>query len=178
MDVLTSPSPDPNAGLANLKLNTSRPRQNGHHFADDIFKCVFLNENIWISINISLNLIPKGQINNIPLTVQIMAWRRPGDKPVSEQWWLVYWRIFASLGLNALKIKLKTWTRQPVPMTCKTPAPLPESDHITPGSGDIHYRQKIWNIFYFSDFFHFWGVCRVFLNVKYISTNRYYFWGS
>ena len=27
-------------------FNTLRPRQNGHHFPDDSFKCIFLNENI------------------------------------------------------------------------------------------------------------------------------------
>ena len=32
----------------------------------DIFKCIFLNENIWISINISLKFVPKCRINNIP----------------------------------------------------------------------------------------------------------------
>ena len=30
----------------------------------------------------------------------------------------------------------------------------------------IHYRQKIWNIFYFSEFLHFCGGCRVFLYFK------------
>ena len=44
----------------------------------------FLNENVWISINISLKFVPKGPINNIPTLVQIMAWRRSGDKPSSE----------------------------------------------------------------------------------------------
>ena len=39
---------------------------------------------IWISINISLKFVPKGSSNNIPTLVQIMAWRRPGDKPLSE----------------------------------------------------------------------------------------------
>ena len=39
---------------------------------------------IWISIDISLKFVPKGPINNIPALVQIMAWRRPGDKPLSE----------------------------------------------------------------------------------------------
>ena len=66
------------------RVNTLRPRQNERHFADDIFKCIFLNENIWISIKISLKFVPKGSINNIPALVQIMAWRRPGDKPLSE----------------------------------------------------------------------------------------------
>ena len=44
----------------------------------------FFNGNVWISIEISLKFISKGQINNIPALVQIMAWRRPGDKPLSE----------------------------------------------------------------------------------------------
>ena len=65
-------------------LNTLRPRQNGRHFADDTFKRIFMNENFRISINISLKFVPKGLINNIPALVQIMAWRRPGDKPLSE----------------------------------------------------------------------------------------------
>ena len=50
----------------------------------DIFKCIFLNENVWISIKISLKFVPKGPINNIPSLVQIMAWRCPGNKPLSE----------------------------------------------------------------------------------------------
>ena len=65
-------------------INTMRPRQNGHLLADDTFKCIFLNENAWIPIKISLKFVPKGPINNIPALVQIMAWRRPGDKPLSE----------------------------------------------------------------------------------------------
>ena len=64
-------------------FNTLRPRQNGRQFADDIFNCIFLNENVWIPIQISLKF-PKGPIKNIPALVQIMAWRRPGDKPLSE----------------------------------------------------------------------------------------------
>ena len=42
---------------------------NGRHFPDDIFKCIFLNENILISIKISLKFVPTGQINNIPALV-------------------------------------------------------------------------------------------------------------
>ena len=61
-----------------------RPRQNGRHFPDDIFKRIFFNQNVRIPINISLEFVPKGPINNIPALVQIMARRRPGDKPLSE----------------------------------------------------------------------------------------------
>ena len=66
---------------------TMRPRQNGHRLPDDIFKCIFLNEKVWISIKISLKLVPKGSINYInytPALVQIMAWRHPGDKSLAE----------------------------------------------------------------------------------------------
>ena len=68
-----------------LVFNTLRPRQNGRHFADDTFKRIFLNEIVKISIQISLKFVPKGPINNIPALDQIMAWRRSGDKPLSEQ---------------------------------------------------------------------------------------------
>ena len=64
-------------------FNRLRPRQNGRHFPDANFKCIFLNENMQVSIMISLKFVPKGLINNIPALVQIMAWRRPGDKPLS-----------------------------------------------------------------------------------------------
>ena len=67
-----------------ISFNSLRPRENRRHFADDVFKCNFLNENVWILIKISLKFVPKGPINNIPALVQIMAWRRPGDKPLSE----------------------------------------------------------------------------------------------
>ena len=67
-----------------MVINTLRPRQNGRHFADDIFKPIFLNENIRISTKISLKFVSKGPINNIPALVLIMAWRRPGYKPLSE----------------------------------------------------------------------------------------------
>ena len=63
---------------------TLRPRQNGRYFADDIFKCIFVNENARILLKISLKFVHKVRIDNIPVLVQIMAWRRPGDKPLSE----------------------------------------------------------------------------------------------
>ena len=68
----------------NCHINTLRSRQNGRHFADDIIKCVFLNENIWISMNISLRFVSLGQIKNIPALGRIMAWHRRGNKPLSE----------------------------------------------------------------------------------------------
>ena len=66
------------------EVNTLRPRQICCHFADDIFKSIFFNENIRISLKISLKFVPNFRINNITALVQIMAWYRPGDKPLSE----------------------------------------------------------------------------------------------
>ena len=43
--------------------------QDGRHFPDDVFKCIFLYENALILINISLNSVPRGQIYNIPALV-------------------------------------------------------------------------------------------------------------
>ena len=51
---------------------------------DDIFICIFLNENDNIPIEISLKLVPRGPINNKSAFVQVMAWRRTGDKPLPE----------------------------------------------------------------------------------------------
>ena len=50
-------------------INTLRPRQNGRHFPDDIFKCIFLNENVWVSVKISLKFVARGPIKNIPALV-------------------------------------------------------------------------------------------------------------
>ena len=70
--------------ITGILVNTLRPRQNGRHLPDGIFECIFLNENLGISISISLKFVPRGSINNNPLLVQIKAWRLPGDKPLSE----------------------------------------------------------------------------------------------
>ena len=51
-------------------------------FLDDSFKCINMNTNVLIAIEVSLKFVHKGPINNIPALVQIMAWRRPGDKPL------------------------------------------------------------------------------------------------
>ena len=54
-------------------INTLRPRQNGRHFAYDIFKCIFLDENAWNLFKITLKFVPKVRMNNISALVQLMA---------------------------------------------------------------------------------------------------------
>ena len=70
--------------MIGINFNTLRLRQNGPHFTDDTFKCIFLNDNVRISIRISLKFVSKSPIYNIPTLVQIMSWRWPSDKPLSE----------------------------------------------------------------------------------------------
>ena len=70
--------------MAPSVINTLRPRQTDLHLAYDIFNCIFLNENVWILLKISLKFVPKGPIDNMLTLVQIMAWCWTGDKPLSE----------------------------------------------------------------------------------------------
>ena len=86
------------------------PRQDGRHFPDNIFKCIFLNETAWILIKISLMFVPKNSIDNIPTLVQIMAWRRPGDKPLSEP-------MLVSL-LTHICVTRPQWVNASFPETC------------------------------------------------------------
>ena len=67
-----------------LVFNTLRPRQNGRSFPDDIFKSIFLKKMYEIRLEFHWSLFLGCPINNIPALVQIMAWRRLGDKPLSE----------------------------------------------------------------------------------------------
>ena len=67
-----------------------------------IFSYAFsLKENVWISIKISLKFVPNVRINKIPALVQIMAWRRPGSKPLSGPMMvnlLIYMRHWESMS--------------------------------------------------------------------------------
>ena len=83
-------------------IDTLRPRQNGRHFADDIFKCIFLNENFWLSNDISLNLC----LFRVCLINNVIIGSDNGLAPTRRQAiirtnnGLVYWRIYPSFGFN------------------------------------------------------------------------------
>ena len=86
------------------RIITLMPRWDKCHFADDIFKYIFLNKNILSSIKISLKFIPKGPINNISSLVQIMAWWRSGSKPLSEP--------MMNRSLMHICVTLPQWVKQ------------------------------------------------------------------
>ena len=65
-------------------INSSPPGQNDRHFADDIFKSIFLNKKICILIKNSLMFVPNGLSDNNPALVSIMVWRWICNKPLSE----------------------------------------------------------------------------------------------
>ena len=71
-------------GIRSAVFNSSSPWQNDRHFADDIFRRIFMKTKNCISIRISLKIVPNGAIDNNSAMLQIMAWRRTGDEPVSE----------------------------------------------------------------------------------------------
>ena len=128
-------------------FNISRPRHNGSHFPDDIFKCIFVNENISISINISLKFVPKSSINNIPASVQIMARRRPGHKPLSESMMVnLLTHIFVTRtqwlkGCSQTAFEVRAWISNCIPHmnkntleTCKNPRPTSGWSELTKSS--------------------------------------------
>ena len=56
-----------------------------------------------------MKYVPNGPIDDIPALVKMMAWPRPGNKPLSNylnQWWLNGRRIYAPFGINELMINL------------------------------------------------------------------------
>ena len=62
-------------------FNTLRPGQNGCHVADDILKRIFLNENVFLNDNFNNHCSLESDKSSL---FQIMAWRRIGDKPLSQ----------------------------------------------------------------------------------------------
>ena len=82
--------------------NSLTPVQNGSHFTDDTFSCIFVNEKSYIFIKISLKIVPKGQIDNNPALVHIMAWRRIGDKPLSESMLTRFTDAYRGRWVNSL----------------------------------------------------------------------------
>ena len=84
-------------------VNTLRPRQNGCHFPDEIFRCIFSMKmyKFWLKFHRSLFV-------GVQLTI-FQYWLRQwlGTNQATSlclnQWRLVYWRIYTSLGRNELK---------------------------------------------------------------------------
>ena len=71
-----------------MTLGTLWPKQNIINSSDDILKFIFFNDDeFWISIKLSSNFVPNGPTDNTSSLVQVMAWDRADDKPLSEPMW-------------------------------------------------------------------------------------------
>ena len=62
-----------------IEAETKWPPFRRWHFHMHFLECKGMNFN-----SISLKFVPRGQINNTPALVQIMAWLQPGDNPLPE----------------------------------------------------------------------------------------------
>ena len=69
----------------------SPPGQNGCHFTDVSFECIFMNKKFGISSRISVKFIPKGPFDNKSAMVQVMAWRQAITWTNAAP---VHWRIY------------------------------------------------------------------------------------
>ena len=65
-------------------VKSSLSGENMCPFADESFKCVFMNEKFYILMQFSLMFVPKVPIDNKSALVEIMAWQQTGDKPLPE----------------------------------------------------------------------------------------------
>ena len=66
-----------------VEVNSSPSGQTVLYFAD-IFKWIFLNEFFFYFNSNFTEVVSTGPIDNEPVLVPVMAWRRTGDKPLHE----------------------------------------------------------------------------------------------
>ena len=83
-------------------LNTLRPGQNGRHFADDMFKCIFWMKMFEFRLKFHWSLFLRVQLTIIQHCFREWLGAAQATSHYLKQWWLVHWRIYASLGLNEL----------------------------------------------------------------------------
>ena len=87
-----------------IVFKTLRPRPKGRRFADDSDRFVFCYVNCCILIQISLQFVPRGPVNDITELVKII-WHQTGDRPLSDKWWCSLFKlIHASLPPNFKRI--------------------------------------------------------------------------
>ena len=85
-----------------LRVDSSPSGQHGHHFTDDIIRCIFMNETFGIFIQFSLKSVPKGPIDNKAALIWVMAWHQIGNKPLPELMLTQFTDTYATLGGDKL----------------------------------------------------------------------------
>ena len=85
-----------------------KSQQNGRHFANNICKFIYLNENFVLLIDISLKLISKGQTDNKSSLVQVMFLSRSLTQKIIK---IYVYGIFRS-GVNKFYTKQNIYSYQ------------------------------------------------------------------
>ena len=93
-------------------VNTLKLQQNVPYFTDNIFQCIFLNENFWSLNTISLKYVSEGPIDNMVALVQIMAWCWSGDKSLPDH------QCWPSSLMHICSTR-KRWVNQIVRLRCE-----------------------------------------------------------
>ena len=103
-----------NIFVKNSALKLSPHGQNGRHFADDIFRRIFVNDKFSILIKISLKFVPKcWQYTSIGLDNGLAPNRRQATIQTNAV--LIHWRIYAALedmNLAEWKARAFSWCLQ------------------------------------------------------------------
>ena len=73
--------------MRSIYVDPLRPRQNGRRFADDILKCIFLNETVRISIKISLKFVSSNK--QYPSIGSDKRYKRSDNHYITLQLWLI-----------------------------------------------------------------------------------------
>ena len=84
-------------------FNTLRSRQNGRHFADDILKYIFLKKMHEFHLRFHLSLFLRFELTIFQHWFRYWLGAGQATSHYLNQWWLVYWHIYASLGFNELR---------------------------------------------------------------------------
>ena len=111
---------------------------NGRDKMLDIVRTTFSNAFSWMKmygfrLRFHWSFFPNGPINNISALVQIMVVADQAANHHLNQWCLVYWRIYASLGLNELSLhhiavmrhRFSLWQLYSPPIYRMNYAPIP-----------------------------------------------------
>ena len=83
-------------------LNSLRPRRNRRNVADDIFKSIFLNEMNKFRQGFYWSLFLRFELKIFQHWFRLWLGADQATSHYLNQSWLVYWRIYALLGLNEL----------------------------------------------------------------------------
>ena len=87
---------------SSLYINSLRTRQNFHHFADDIFRCISWMKMHVFCLRFYWNLFCSLKYTTFQCWIRQWFGSDQATTHYLNQWWLVYWCTYASFGHNGL----------------------------------------------------------------------------